>query len=154
MRPIGTTLLQGLLLLVMTAVLCGCTRNLSREGQMQENEITQASLDEPFTLKFGRAASIEDEEIVIGFADVTEDSRCPVNVTCVWEGQVTISLNISTRGKEPILYSLTSRAGHDELSLAHIDGYSMTLLKVEPPKTEDKIELADYIITLVLSKTY
>lgn len=145
--------MQGLLLLAMTAGLCGCTRSLSRERQTQKREVTQANLDEPFALRFGQTASIEGEEIVIRFVDVTEDSRCPVNVTCVWEGQVTIALNISMNGKKPASYNLTGRAGHEELASAVIDRYSMSLLKVEPPKTEDKIELADYIITLVLSKT-
>jgi hypothetical protein len=133
--------------------LCGCTRSLSREGQTQKREAIQARLDEPFAFRFGQTARIEGEKIEIEFADVTEDSRCPVNVTCVWEGQVTIALDISIGGKQPAYYHLTRRAVHEELASANIDGYSMTLLKVKPPKTKDKIELAEYIVTLSVSKT-
>ncbi len=146
--------MQTLLLLLMTVGLCGCTGNSRREGQAYKREAVQAKLDTPFALTFNQIASMEDEEIVIEFADVTEDSRCPVNVTCVWEGQVTVALNISRDGKEPGSYSLTSRTGHEKLASADIDAYSVRLLKVEPPKTKDKIELAEYIITLRVSKTH
>jgi hypothetical protein len=133
--------------------LCGCAGDSRGKIQTQKRKPIQAGLDTPFNLRFGQTASIEEEEIVIRFADVTEDSRCPVNVTCVWEGQVTTALNISIARKEPTVCSLTGRAGHEELASADIDGYSIKLLKVEPPKTKDKIDLAEYIITLIVSKT-
>ncbi len=31
---------------------------------------------------------------VITFLDVVEDSRCPANVDCVWQGRVTVELEI------------------------------------------------------------
>ena len=154
MRLIGIILMWALLLLVMTVALCGCTGNSRREGQTYKREAVQAKLDTPFALTFGQIASMEDEGIVIEFGDVTEDSRCPVNVTCVWEGQVTVALNISRDGKEPGSFSLTSRTGHEKLAVADIDGYSIRLVKVEPLKTKEKIELAEYIITLRVSKTH
>lgn len=146
-------LMQTLLLLVTAVALWGCTGNSRREGQTYKREAVKAKLDIPFALTFDQIALIEDEKIFIEFANVTEDSRCPVNVTCVWEGQVTIALNLSKGRKEPGSYSLTSRAGHEKLALADIDGDSIRLVKVEPPKTLEKIELAEYIITLIISKT-
>ncbi len=140
------------LLLAMVAGACGCTGNSRRDGQSHKSEAVQARLDTPTTLAFNKIASVEDEKILVKFGDVTEDSRCPVNVTCVWEGQVTVALNISLDGKESGSISLTSRAGHEKLALADIEGYSIRLAKVEPPKTQDEIELSEYIITLIISK--
>ena len=140
------------LLLAMVAGVCGCTGNSRRDEQKPKIEAVQAELDTPITLEFSRIASVEDEKILIEFTDLTEDSRCPVNVTCVWEGQVTVALNISMDGKESGSLNLTSRAGHEKLALADFNGYSIRLAKVEPPKTQDEIELSEYIITLIFSK--
>ena len=154
MRRIGIILMQTLLLLLMTVGLCGCTGNLRREGQTNKREAVRAEFNAPFTLTFNQIASVENEKILIEFADVTEDSRCPVNVTCVWEGQATVALNISTKGKDPDSVALTSRAGHEKLAIADMEGYSIRLQKVEPPKTRDEIKLDEYIITLIVSKTH
>ena len=152
MRRIGSVLAQALMLLFITAVICGCAGNSPREGQTYKREALQAELDTPITLAFSRIASLEGGKILIEFADVTEDSRCPVNVTCVWEGQVTVVLNISMDGTELGSLSLTSRAGHEKLAIADIESYSIRLQKVEPSKTKDEIELDEYIITLIISK--
>ncbi len=144
--------MQALPLLIIVNVICGCSGNSRRDGQRHKSEAVQAKLDTPITLAFSKIASVEDEKILIEFADLTEDSRCPVNVICVWEGQVTVALNISIDGTESGAISLTSRAGHEKLALADINGYSIRLAKVEPPKTKDEIELSEYIITLIISK--
>ncbi len=152
MRRIGIILMQALPLLIIVNVICGCSGNSRRDGQRPKGEAVQAKLDTPITLAFNRIASVDGEKILIEFANVTEDSRCPVNVTCVWEGQVTVALNISLDGMESGSISLTGRAGHEKLAHADINGYSIMLEKVEPPKTRAEIELSEYIITLIISK--
>ncbi len=152
MRRIGIILMRALLSLIIVAALWGCAGNTPRGEQTHKKEALQAELDTPFTLAFSKIASVEDEKILIEFADLTEDSRCPVNVTCVWEGQVTVALNISLDGKESGSISLTSRAGHENLAIAEIEGYSIRLEKVEPPKTRDEINFSEYIITVIISK--
>lgn len=152
MRRIGIIFMQALPLLIIVNVICGCSGNSRRDGQKHKIEAVQAKLDMPITLTFNRIALVEDEKILIEFADLTEDSRCPVNVTCIWEGQVTVALNISIDGKESGSLNLTSRASHEKLALADIEGYSIRLEKVEPPKTQNEIKLSEYIITLIISK--
>lgn len=144
--------MRALLSLIIVAAVWGCAGNTPREEQTHKREALQAELDTPITLAFSKIASVEDEKILIEFADLTEDSRCPVNVTCVWEGQATVALNISLDGKELGSISLTSRAGHEKLAIADIEGYSIRLQKVDPPKTKDEIELDEYIVTLIVSK--
>ncbi len=144
--------MQALPLLIIVNMVYGCTGNSRRDGQRHKSEAVQAKFDTPIILAFSRIASIEDEKILIEFADVTEDSRCPVNVTCVWEGQVTVALNISLDGEELGSFNLTSRAGHEKLAIADIDAYSIKLEKVEPPRTQDEIKQTAYIITLIVSK--
>ncbi len=144
--------MHALPLLIIVNVICGCSGNSRRDGQKHKSQAVQAKLDTPIALAFSKIASVEDEKILVEFADLTEDSRCPVNVTCVWEGQVTVALNISIDGTELGSLNLTSRAGHEKLAHADINGYSIRLAKVKPPKTQDEIELSEYIITLLISK--
>ena len=147
-------LMRALPSLIIVAAVWGCAGNTPRGEQTQRKEALQAELDTPITLAFSQTASLEGGKIIIEFVDVTEDSRCPVNVTCVWEGQAIVALNISTEGKDPDSVALTSRAGHEKLAIADIEGYSIRLQKVEPPKTRDEIELDEYIITLIVSKIH
>jgi hypothetical protein len=152
MTGIRIKLFRAFLSLIIAAAVWSCAGNTPREEQTPGKKALQVELDTPFTLAFSQIASLEGGKIFIEFVDVTEDSRCPVNVTCVWEGQATVVLNISTEGKDPDSVALTSRAGHEKLALADIEGYSVRLVKVDPPKTREKIELAEYIITLIISK--
>lgn len=110
-------------------------------------------LDVPFQLKINQVAFIKSENIKIIFINVTEDSRCPSDVECIWEGQVTIVINIFLNNQFIGEFDLTSR-GVDGLVIKEFDGYSISLIKVEPyPISTQIIELSDYIVTFIVSKT-
>ena len=55
------------------------------------SESENYQLDEPFVIKMDQRIQFEDLELY--FYDI-EDSRCPLDVTCVWEGKVAVMLNI------------------------------------------------------------
>ena len=110
-------------------------------------------LDVPFQLKINQVAFIKSENIKIIFMNVTEDSRCPSDVECIWEGQVTIVINIFKNNQFIGEFNLTSRTGFDELAIKEFDEYSINLIKVEPyPISTQIIELSDYIATFNVSK--
>ncbi len=110
-------------------------------------------LDVPFQLKINQVAFIKSENIKIIFMNVTEDSRCPSDVECIWEGQVTIVINIFKNNQFIGEFNLTSRTGFDELAIKEFDGYSINLIKVEPyPISTQIIELSDYIVIFNVSK--
>ena len=48
-----------------------------------------------FSLSLGKTAAITGTPYRITFNKVTEDSRCPVDVTCVWAGDAKIELTIA-----------------------------------------------------------
>src|SRR6476646_1224216 len=48
-----------------------------------------------FNLAVGKSATISDTDYRITFNRVTEDSRCPVDVQCVWAGDAKIELTIA-----------------------------------------------------------
>ncbi|NHJ01777.1 MAG: hypothetical protein EAX86_06510 [Candidatus Heimdallarchaeota archaeon] len=56
--------------------------------------VNLAEIDTEFSLHIGESAIIKDQGIKIKFIDVLEDSRCPSDVQCIWEGTVSLMINI------------------------------------------------------------
>ena len=48
-----------------------------------------------FNLAVGKTATLSGSDYRIAFNRVTEDSRCPVDVQCVWAGDAKIELTVS-----------------------------------------------------------
>lgn len=117
------------------------------------HDMVKTSLNIPFKLNIGQAAVIETENLNIKFINVTEDSRCPSDVQCIWEGQAIVQISISKDNQNINTFNLTERAGHDELSILSLNGYSINLKKVEPyPVSTKKIVPNDYFIILQIRK--
>lgn len=111
------------------------------------------TLNTPFYLKYGNTAYLPSENIEIKFSKVIQDSRCPSNVTCIWQGQVIIELDIIKNGKQVSTLMLTLIPGSDALPIQFLDKYTVTLKEVSPyPQSEQMIALKDYIVKIVVSK--
>ncbi len=79
-------------------------------------------------------------------SDVTEDSRCPVDVVCVWEGNgaVVVGLTLGTGPTHPF----TLNTAVEPRSAEH-GGYRVTLLNLDPaPRSDTPIERDRYRATL------
>lgn len=114
------------------------------------NQIT-VSLGSQFQLKVEQIAFIEAENLKIKFLNV-DDSRCPTDIQCFWSGQVAIVVNVVKNERDLGNFKLISKVGNEKLSAKVFDGHSIRLIEVTPyPKTTQKIEVSDYIITLVVS---
>ena len=75
------------------------------------------------------------------------DSRCPSDVTCIWQGEalVTIDLEIPFKG--------TIRLSTYDNQTDTIGNYSFKLVEIEPyPLSTKIIKLEDYEITLKIDK--
>ena len=89
------------------------------------------SIGEEFSLHIGESASVRGEELQVRFLEVTEDSRCPRGVTCIWEGRVSCLVEITYRGSldsvvltEPGLTNFPPEQSFQEYKLAyHIEPY-------------------------------
>ena len=59
---------------------------------------------------------------------VTEDSRCPANVVCVWAGRVVLRLRVSGMAGDQVISSMTPLAlpGGGALELASVSPARMT----------------------------
>ena len=129
-----------ILALVFLVVLAGCAR--PELG-------TEVRLNQSFEMKIGQAVSLAGENLNIKFDDITEDSRCPRGVVCVWAGQVSASLQ------------MTTKEGQEELTLTELGSSPDTTVyrqykinhQVTPyPEAGKAINKADYRLQLTISK--
>ena len=107
-------------------------------------------LDKEFSLGIGQTASIEGEKLVIKFKAVLEDSRCPINVVCVWAGNGKVeleALDIDRQNKTVILNT------EEEPRAVTLKGHKLKLISLNPPRVDGaSISPQDYSVMLLVEK--
>jgi len=111
-------------------------------------------IGQPFDLKIGQTAYFESSGITIRFANITEDSRCPSDVTCIWEGQVSTLVSFSdSKSSSNFTLTLRGSGSADNSSKKAFNGYELRLVDVQPyPTSKQKISPSDYTARFILSK--
>ncbi|MBD2521409.1 hypothetical protein [Nostoc sp. FACHB-133] len=116
------------------------------------HNMVSADFGEQFQLKISEIASINSGKVELTLLDVTEDSRCPSDLNCFWAGQIQIIVKILVDKKDLGKSNLIYNASRKDLAIKKIDNYLIEFIKAEPyPKSNQKIELSDYVFTLVVS---
>lgn len=118
------------------------------------NPAPRASLDKPVVLAIGQSVMLNDALVTVAFTGVSEDSRCPRQVNCVWSGRASLGFRVQVDGKPAQDITLSTVHSPDPTNVADIDGYRFTLTDVQPyPETPDNpISDAQYRATLVVSR--
>ena len=80
-------------------------------------------LGRAFTLRPGESVTIESTDLIVSFEKVTEDSRCPADVTCVWAGDAVVVLRVGEASLE-----LRSTTAPESV----VGAYRVRLERVEP----------------------
>ena len=106
-----------------------------------------ASLDEPIQLAPGQSAVFKADKLEITFVEAGADSRCPTDVTCVWQGTVPVRLAIRSSGK-------VTQHEADVATDVAVDGYVVDVLDVLPARgpQSQRIAPADYRVTLKVTR--
>lgn len=102
-----------------------------------------------FSLPIGKTAAVAGSTTRLTFREVTEDSRCPSDAVCVWEGAAKIAVTVSRNGgpAETALLSLT--APNNETRVADL---FVRLVALAPyPATTDPTP-RKYVAELVIRK--
>lgn len=87
----------------------------------------------------------------VRFASVADDSRCPVGVNCIWEGDAEVRLAVRAGGgrEAEVTLHTSDRFGREARHVGHV----FKLVALAPhPQAETKINPADYVLTLTVTK--
>ena len=124
-----TTTLFFLLILVLSG--CSLFDLLSPGANRTENK-------EVVTLEEGETATLSAFHATLTFVDKSEDSRCPIDVDCVWAGRATVQLNLVVAQSPPASFTLTlgdapdQRRDDDGYPVIDTLGLRITLLDLRP----------------------
>jgi len=113
-------------------------------------ETAAAELGQEFTIGVGQSVKVSEEDLVITFNEVTGDSRCPQNVTCIWAGEVKAKVTVDYEGKEyPIELVEPGSADKAEYEFS---GYTL-VYHIDPyPIAEEEISSDEYRLTMTITK--
>jgi hypothetical protein len=110
------------------------------------------AVNEEFTLAPGQTAVVNDAKISLTFETVREDSRCPSDVQCVWEGDAVVVLKVKTTADE-VTREVHTQGGESRPREAPAGDHVVTLVRLDPtPRSASPIDPSAYRATLLLSR--
>jgi hypothetical protein len=108
------------------------------------NPNTQQTGKDEFSLAYGEDAAIPGTIARLGFEQVTHESRCPSDVVCIWEGQVTLLFGVTVGDGPTVPLEITLRGGAS--APVTVQGITLTLFRVDPyPVTTEPHGVEDYV---------
>lgn len=108
-----------------------------------------AELGKPFELKAGEFATVGGAGLKVGFQGVSEDSRCPVNVQCVWEGDAAVEVTLEKPPATKATRILHTSARNPRETV--YEGLKVRLKDLAPlPKEGATLDAREYRATLVV----
>jgi len=133
-----THILRVVLITVLSSAGCG-------------GSVTQPDprpIGQPFELRVGTSTTVEGG-LTLTFDRVTTDSRCPMDVVCVWAGDAIVAVSLSQAADGSATRELHTDASQSETSYL---AYSIRLVRLAPyPRTDRETRPGDYVATLAVT---
>jgi len=118
-------------------------------GPLGPSSLTRVPLGREFRLAVGQSAVVEDTGLRLSLDGVAQDSRCPIDVSCVWEGDATVALTVTGRSGPRGTYELHTSARFDR-ETSH-GAYRIALVRLEPaPRSGATVPPSAYRATLLV----
>ena len=101
------------------------------------------------SVRLGETVAVGATGVTIDFRAVTEESRCPLNAVCVWEGngQVALTLANGYGATRDVALNTSSEPRRVEFA-----GLRIILSELTPYPTGEPIDPADYVATFRIER--
>lgn len=121
----------GLLLLALTAAAAPVFAKRAQDVKVQINK------------------QIKANGLTIEFVELVEDSRCPVDVDCIWAGNAKINVRVSKNGKSKLIELNTM----PETVIASYAGYKFKLKGLLPElRSNARVNRNAYVASIEMTK--
>jgi len=105
---------------------------------------------ETIVLKSGQQKPAAKGEITVKFVSVTEDSRCPADANCIWAGNATVQVKITSRNggsKMSVMNTTTGPTGDQ------FNGWAIYLTSLTPsPNSRKALDPKKYVATFEIKR--
>lgn len=91
-------------------------------------------------LSEGQNIFLKDQQMNVTFKKMVEDSRCPKDVNCIWEGVATAEVELMGVATRPRIVHISTQdnAAKGLEKTVMFDGYAITMTEVSPYPTQSK----------------
>ncbi|MCT2561639.1 hypothetical protein [Chryseobacterium herbae] len=108
-------------------------------------------------LNQGENKFLKEYEMNVTFKGVSEDSRCPEGVNCIWAGVAVAQIEVMGTYTRPVVLLLASsdNAGRNYYMSEEFNGYTISLKEITPfPKSEGGVKALEgkYKVALTIKK--
>ena len=142
------TMIKGMIIFagVLAAFIhTGCEKDLELKSTLPLNDTIEIA-------NFETLYNYENK-LILRMDSVLNDSRCPSNVQCVWEGNAEVRF-LFTVDSIQTDFALNTHGGNQFNSDTIIDGYSISLLDLSPyPEDPGEILQAEYYSKVIVKAT-
>jgi len=114
------------------------------------SEPAEAELDKEFTLAVGQSAAIKGEDLSIKFVDVISDSRCPKDAICIWLGEVSCLVEITSNGST--FGKVLTQPGLSAPVTTNYGRYDILFNVLPYPQAGKAIKSSEYRLQLTVSR--
>ncbi|MEO8194344.1 MAG: hypothetical protein ABI681_10895 [Gemmatimonadales bacterium] len=113
------------------------------------NSVIQVEKGREFEIGVGQEAHVQGTPITIRFRGVTEDSRCPSDVVCVWAGNAAVKLSLTAGEGSASEIKVSTTL---EPKSVVFSGYRIALSGLKPaPLSGKPIPPEAYVATLLVT---
>lgn len=117
-----------------------CLLNCQTQKTTDSNSSSTSTNQKNIELELGKSIKIVNTNLIAKYLGITEDSRCPEGVTCVWQGLAIVEVEIKTPASKPQTIHL-STMDFEPLKAQKTEpvfGYNITLENVLPGRKSDE----------------
>jgi hypothetical protein len=108
-----------------------------------------AARTETVRVQINHQKRLPKSRLTVRFVELIEDSRCPIDTTCVWAGNAKIKVRVSRNGRPQDVTLETN--GPDKPVV--VDGYTIKLVGLTPqPRSNIRINRNGYVATISVTK--
>lgn len=125
---------------LVTVLLVSCKQDENAKPDPDGLQCETYPVNVRFNAHVNDVICIENEDIVLGFGRILEDSRCNVpHIDCVWEGRFVMALDVEIGSN---VIKDTIRANYQGLDTITYQDFKIEILKVKP-EVRPSLEFSD-----------
>jgi hypothetical protein len=106
-------------------------------------------------IRHGEMTSLDNGALHLTFIQVDEDSRCPREVDCVWQGQAVATIHVVADGQDhgDVALTLASQPPNDSAPVATVGAYDLRLDALSPyPMSSQPSPPEQYVATVHIKR--
>lgn len=156
---------KNIILSVVFSTLASCntqnsTKNQANTGNSDKvnSDIQRNKEENIIYFNEGENKFLKEYEMNVTFKGISEDSRCPKDVNCVWAGAAVAQVEVIGLATRPVILNLSTmdNAGRNYFKSAEFIGYTISLEELTPypdAKNSSKALKGNYKIAISIKKT-